>query len=162
MRAFVNAAFTAMGLVVAVQGQAAASLPEALTANPDLSNFTSFLQSFPEVVSQLENLTNITIAAPTNGAFAEALDTDILGLDLDPIYDANNIALIQYHILKGTEVFDQTGPIETLLHNSSYTKLVDGAVVTYKQQSHTFLSGAGLQSGLIVRLDPIIDCLSPC
>lgn len=52
------------------------SLLTALEDDPQLSNLTTYLSLFPDLLSYLEGLSNATILAPNNDAFVLARSSD--------------------------------------------------------------------------------------
>ena len=77
------------------------NLTAAISSNPDLSNLTQYLGFYPQIVSKLSSLTNITLLAPNNDAFTKLLSgpaaAQINAQDTSLID-----ALFTYHVLDGT------------------------------------------------------------
>lgn len=86
------------------------TLPEAATANPALSTFTtalSFASENKDLVNALSGSDNFTVFAPTNAAF-DALAVELLGTGktakdlLVPGNEAFMRSVLRYHIVAGT------------------------------------------------------------
>lgn len=124
---FKTLAFAA--LAATVSAQESAGLVETLSNVTELSNLTSYLGLFPELVSQLSELTNVTLLAPSDEAFETFLNSSA-GAALAE----NDTALIQsiltYHVLNGTyESFEEEEFIPTALQPPTYTNVTGGQVV---------------------------------
>ena len=124
-----------------------ANLTAALAATPDLSNLTSYVTLFPELLSTLASATNITILAPSNEAFARFLESPggsaIRANDTDTIQ-----ALLQYHVLNGTypaaAITDMPTFVPTLLSNMEYENVTEGQVVEAVRQGDSVVFYSGL------------------
>jgi len=130
--------------ISALAGAAVAQDLTTLLANTtELSNLTSYLELFPQLVTQLSSLSNITLLAPNNAAFAKLLNSSA-GAAL-----ANNdTSLIQglltYHVLEGTYTnFTAKQFIPTALQPPQYTNVTGGQVVeaVTDGNSTSFFSG---------------------
>jgi uncharacterized surface protein with fasciclin (FAS1) repeats len=80
------------------------SLSELLQSQPDLSLLADALTVVPELAATLSGATNITILAPTNGAF-EALLAGGPNVESQAVTDRNPEGintLLAYHVIKGT------------------------------------------------------------
>ena len=140
---FKSAALAA--LVASVSGQQMMNLTGLLANTSSLSNLTTYLGLFPDLVSQLSSAQNITILAPSNQAFATLLNSTA-GASI-----ANNTGLIQaifqYHVLNGTYYASQISKtpafVPTLLTNQTYTNVTGGQRVEAVAvgQNVTFFSG---------------------
>lgn len=151
-RVLTIAAFLMLVSIPYVLTQQIQSLAGVLAAQPEFSNLTNYLQQHPDLLYQLEDLRNITFAAPKNSAFAKLLNSPG-GEQL-----SNNAsymeALLQYHTFNGTGIFDHSGVISTGLQSQSYTAVPGGAIVKYYNASRTLISGGGTLTALEV------SCLS--
>lgn len=87
-------------LVASVAAQATQNLTAALTSDPDLSNLTAIVSTFPQLVTALGSATNITILAPSNAAFAKFLNNSGANATLGNTDLVQ--AILSYHILNGT------------------------------------------------------------
>lgn len=138
-------------LASCVAAQEALNLTAALSATPDLSNLTSYVSLFPELLSTLGSAQNITILAPSNEAFAKFLDSDAGSL----INDTGVIqAVLQYHVLNGTypgsAITETPAFVPTLLSNESYTNVTGGQVVEAVKQGENVVFYSGLLSNATV------------
>ena len=105
------------------------NVTSALASQPSLTNLTSFLSSFPQLLSALSTAQNITILAPSDEAFSAILSS--------PIITQNDSAAIEtlltYHVLNGTypasDVKSTPAFLPTLLKNSKYSNVTGGQVV---------------------------------
>lgn len=108
------------------------NLTAALTSNPSLSNLTTFVSSFPALLSTLSNATNITILAPSDEAFATFTQSS-MGSALTMNNSEAIQALLQYHVLQGTypasAINDMPAFVPTLLNDSRYANVTGGQVV---------------------------------
>ena len=130
------------------QGNSTGTLVEALSANPDLSNLTTYLGALsPEFVSTLGSLQNVTLLAPNNDAFSTFLNSSA-GSALAS--SGNNSALIEailsYHVLNGTyESFGENASfVPTALQPPTYANVTGGQrvhVVPGSDGSTAFFSG---------------------
>jgi uncharacterized surface protein with fasciclin (FAS1) repeats len=98
---------------------------------PSIDPLPALLGAQPALVSALTGLTNITILAPSNAAFAAFLNTTAgKAAAADPSAVA---ALLTYHVLNGTyyaSAFTSTPLfIPSLLTNTSYANVTGGQVV---------------------------------
>jgi uncharacterized surface protein with fasciclin (FAS1) repeats len=125
-------------------GQSTQSLTDALGSLPQLSNLTTFLGLYPDLVSQLSGATNITILAPNNAAFAALLNTTAGAAAAN---DTELVqAILQYHVLSGTyPSFNGTSFPVTSLSAPAYTNVTGGQVV----QAVGDDSGVSFYSGLL-------------
>ena len=105
------------------------NLTSLLTSMPDLSNLTTYVSLFPDIVSMLDSAHNITILAPSNEAFAKIANISGLSLNDTGLIEAT----LTYHILNGTYMADQITEmpmfIHTALMNSTYSNVTGGQVV---------------------------------
>lgn len=116
-----------VGAAFAQENNATQDLNATLTSNANLSNLTSFISGFPDLLASLAGASNITILAPSNEAFSELLASDAAGAltDLGLVQ-----ALLQYHVLNGTyyasNITNSTAFVPTLLTNETYTNVTGG------------------------------------
>ena len=107
----------------------AQNLTSVLTANPNLSNLTTYVSLFPAVLSTLSTAKNITILAPSNAAFAAFLKSSA-GTALSANNTAAIQALLTYHVLNGTFYASNVNStpkfIPTLLTNQTYANVTGG------------------------------------
>lgn len=105
------------------------NLTTAISSNPNLSNLTQYLGLFPQIVTKLSGLTNITLLAPNNDAF-----TKLLAGPAATQVNAQNTALVDalftYHVLDGayrsTDITSKPAFIPTALVAPAYTNLTSG------------------------------------
>jgi uncharacterized surface protein with fasciclin (FAS1) repeats len=105
------------------------NLTVAIGSNPHLSNLTQYLGLFPDIVTKLETLTNITLLAPSNDAF-----TKLLASPAAAQVNASDTALINalfsYHVLDGAyhsaDITSKPTFIPTALVDAAYTNLTSG------------------------------------
>jgi uncharacterized surface protein with fasciclin (FAS1) repeats len=117
------AAFASLGAAQTV------NLTTAISSNPSLTNLTQYLGLFPQIVSTLAGLTNITLLAPNNDAF-----TKLLSGPAATQVNAQNTALVNalftYHVLDGTyrstDITSKPAFIPTALVDPAYTNLTSG------------------------------------
>lgn len=120
----------ALAMAVSAQDMSNTTLNAALSSSPDLSSLAAAVALVPGLAETLAGLSNITILAPSNAAFQEAMSSAPAGA-------LNNTGLIQaileYHVLNGTyyaaNVTETPAFIPTALMNTSYTNVTDGQVV---------------------------------
>jgi uncharacterized surface protein with fasciclin (FAS1) repeats len=134
--------------IAAFMGVAAAqqqNLTAALSSSPQLSNLTTFVSQFPQLLQSLSQASNITILAPSNDAFSEFLSSDAGGmLASDP---GLLQAVLQYHVLNGSypssAITNTTAFVPTLLTNASYANVTGGQRVAAAlvDGNVTFFSG---------------------
>jgi uncharacterized surface protein with fasciclin (FAS1) repeats len=132
---------------LAVSALAAAALAQDLTTllanRTELSNLTTYLGLFPDLVGQLASLQNITLLAPNNDAFARLLNSSA-GAALVQNDTTLIQALFTYHVLEGTYTnFTDTQFIPTLLQPPQFTNVTGGQVVeaVAGDNSTAFFSG---------------------
>ncbi|KAK7717853.1 hypothetical protein SLS57_006229 [Botryosphaeria dothidea] len=117
-----------------------------LTNTPELSNLTTYLGMFPDVLTTLASASNITILAPSNEAFGKLLNSPV-GSQL-----ATNPGLIQsvltYHVLNGTyssdQITDDVAFIPTLLQDPLYTNVTGGQRVGVEKEDNNVVFYSGL------------------
>lgn len=140
---FKTLAFAALAATVRAQDQSG-GLVETLSNVTELSNLTSYLNLFPDFVSQLAQLTNVTLLAPSNDAFATFLNSSA-GAALADMDEQLIQGILSYHVLNGTyESFNETAFIPTALQPPQYTNVTGGQVVQAvpgEDGAVTFFSG---------------------
>ena len=146
-----------------IHAQTHPNLTSVLYSNPDLSDLTDLLKAAPDVLKAvLEYPHNLTIIAPTNGAFDELMKMN--GTTNNPIDGPNETSgdtlkvLLAYHVLNGTflsSMFKQgeTAAAETWLHdNKAWANLAEGkgqVVLGRTSGSKVILyGGLGMASGV--------------
>ena len=153
-------ALAALASTVAAQTK---NLTAVLESDPNLSNLTSYLGFYPSVVQSLMNITNVTLLAPTNDAFAK-LTAELGGVLPNDTSLIN--AIFSYHILDGQYLssnFSSTAKfIPSKLVDPTYTSLTGGQVVEglASGKSVVFYSGL-LQNSTVtqaVSLKPLSSC----
>ncbi|EKG20288.1 hypothetical protein MPH_02406 [Macrophomina phaseolina MS6] len=127
-----------------------------LTSTPELSNLTTYLGMFPDILTTLSGVSNITILAPNNDAFGKLLASPI-GSQL-----ASNPALIQsvltYHVLNGTytsnQITDDVAFIPTLLTDPAYANVTGGQRVGVETEDDNVIIYSGLlQNSTVTQAD---------
>ena len=94
--------FTIAALAAAASAQSSMmNLTALLNSTPQLSNLTTYLALYPDLVSTLSAATNVTLVAPNNAAFAAAMNSSY-GAALAGNQTALVEALFSYHVLQGT------------------------------------------------------------
>ena len=108
------------------------NLTAALMSSPDLTNLTSYVSLFPDLLSQLSMAQNVTILAPSNEAFATFLNSSA-GSAITSNDTAAIQALLMYHVLNGTHpaasIMSTPAFVPTMLTNMMYTNVTGGQVV---------------------------------
>ena len=124
------------------------NLTATLMSNPDLSNLTTYVSLFPNLISQLSMASNITILAPSNAAFAAFMNSSagmaIQAKDMTAIQ-----SILSYHVLNGSypasSFMSTPAFIPTMLSNPSYSNVTGGQVVEAITQG----SAVEIYSGLL-------------
>lgn len=147
--------FSLLSLAALASAVAAQTAVNALTADPELSTLLSLAGKYPDLVTNLESLKDVTILAPTNNAFAEWSSTEA-GKVISSS-DAAVQALLTYHVL-GAKVpasaFTTTPAfVPTLLNNNpAYTNVTGGQVVEGKLNGTTIeITSGALQVSKVVK-----------
>lgn len=137
-------------LLGAAVAQSTQSLNATLMSNPLLSNLTTIAAQFPDLVSELAGLSDITILAPSNDAITKLLNSSV-GVQLAT--DGSMIkALLRYHVLNGTHssssLVNHTEFIPSMLSGSAYANVTGGQRVEAAtvQGNVTFYSGLLMNS----------------
>ena len=124
------------------------NLTATLMSNADLTNLTSYVSLFPDLLTTLSMATNITILAPSNEAFAAFLNSSA-GMAVTLNDTAAIQAILSYHVLNGTypasSIMSTPAFIPTLLNNPSYSNVTGGQVVEAVTQG----SSVEIYSGLL-------------
>jgi uncharacterized surface protein with fasciclin (FAS1) repeats len=126
--------FIIAALAASVSAQSG-GLQETLSSLPQLQNLTTYLSFYSALLSQLSSAQNVTLLAPNNAAFEEALSGSA-----GAAFAANDTSLIQaffeYHVLNGTyhasaitEVIPNITFLPTALTRASNHTLLDPATV---------------------------------
>src|SRR6201999_3757758 len=93
--------FKSLAVSVLAGAAIAQDLTTLLANTTELSNLTTYLGLFPDLVGQLASLQNITLLAPNNAAFSRLLNSSAGAALVN-----NDTSLIQalftYHVLNGT------------------------------------------------------------
>ena len=124
------------------------NLTATLMSNADLTNLTSYVSLFPDLLTTLSMATNITILAPSNEAFAAFLNSSA-GMAVTLNDTAAIQAILSYHVLNGTypasSIMSTPAFVPTLLNNPSYSNVTGGQVVEAVTQG----SSVEIYSGLL-------------
>ncbi|KAI9787939.1 MAG: hypothetical protein M1816_007339 [Peltula sp. TS41687] len=137
-------------LSVAVSAQ---NLTSVLTSDPQLSNLTSYVQLFPDLLQQLAQATNITILAPSNEAFNKLMSSSA-GAAIQANDTAAIQALLSYHVLSGIYPASSIGStpafVPSLLNNPRFSSVTGGQKVeaVKKGDTVTFTSGLRMTSNV--------------
>ena len=119
-------ALTLAAFAGAAVGQEMMDLTSLLTATPSLSNLTSTLQMFPDLLSTLGGLSNITVLAPSNEAFTAFMNGSV-AMNAAP---EDLQAILMYHVLNGSYPgFNETAFAPTALMSGMYANVTGGQVV---------------------------------
>lgn len=146
--------FSLLSLAALASTAAAQSLVETLASDPELSTLYSIGSQYPDLVTVLESLKNVTILAPTNAAFAEWASTS-LGKDISTSDEAVQY-LLSYHVL-GAKVpasaFTTTPAfVPTHLTDPAYTSVTGGQVVEGKLNGTTIeITSGALEVSKVVK-----------
>ncbi|KAI9715773.1 MAG: hypothetical protein M1812_005772 [Candelaria pacifica] len=123
------------------------NLTAALTSTPDLSNLTTYVSLFPQLLSQLGSAKNITILAPSNAAF-----TKLLASPAGNAIKMNNTGLIQavlsYHVLNGTHPassISNASFVPTMLMDKMFANVTGGQVVEGMKKGNNVVFTSGLK-----------------
>jgi hypothetical protein len=133
----------------------AQSLISTLQAQPDLVLLNDYIQSLPNLLNALTNVTNYTFLAPSDTAMTRWLNES----SPSPTQDAIE-ATLNYHILHGGyslasfSAVPQFAP--SYLTNSTWTNLTGGAAVELVEYGGTpvFVSALKEQSSIIKGVSP--------
>ena len=141
--------FKALALASFVSAAAGQSLTEALESNPNLSNLTTYLNLFPDFQEQLAGMTDITLLAPSDAAFAGTLANDSL-TELTANEDMIT-SLFSYHVLNGTYSNFSIMPefIVTALMQGPYSNVTGGQAVEVIASSNSTNATVSFFSGLL-------------
>jgi uncharacterized surface protein with fasciclin (FAS1) repeats len=141
--------FKGLAVSALAAGAVAQDLTTLLSSQPSLSNLTTYLGLFPNLVQTLSSLTNITLLAPNNAAFSKLLNSSagaaLLSNDTSAIQ-----ALFTYHVLNGSYSNFSSMPafVPTLLTPGMYANVTGGQRVEALSSgnSTSFISGALMNS----------------
>lgn len=135
------------GFAMTAAAQSNQTLVQALSSQPSLSNLTTYLSLFPDFLSRLEGLTNITILAPSNNAFELARGTDQGVPGTSELVDA----IFSYHVLNGSfaNFTTMSDFIPTILGEGMYANVTGGQVVEAIGARDQTTSSATFYSGLL-------------
>ena len=125
------------------------NLTATLMSTPDLSNLTSYLSLFPQVLTQLSSASNITILAPSNEAFAAYMNSSAASA-----IKANDTMAIQslltYHVLAGTypaaSIKSTPAFVPSMLMDPMYTNVTGGQRV----EAVNMMGNVSVFSGLLM------------
>ena len=105
------------------------NLTATLMNQTDLSNLTTYVSLFPQLLQSLSMATNITILAPSNEAFAAFMNSSA-GAAIAANDTAAIEAVLSYHVLDGTYdasmITSNATFIPTMLTNMSYANVTGG------------------------------------
>ncbi|OCT46610.1 Stabilin-2 [Cladophialophora carrionii] len=121
--------FKSLAISALAAGALAQDLTTLLANTTELSNLTTYLGLFPDLVGQLSSSQNITLLAPNNEAFSRFLNSSagaaLAQNDTDLIQ-----GLFTYHVLEGAYPnFTDVQFIPTLLQPPQFTNVTGGQVV---------------------------------
>lgn len=119
--------FVAAALASAVSAQ---SLTDVLGSIPDVSNLTTYLGLYPNIESMISGLNNVTLLAPSNRAFATALNSSTGAAINANQTDVIN-AILSYHVLNGSYSNFSTMPhfVQTQLMPGMFANVTGGQYV---------------------------------
>jgi uncharacterized surface protein with fasciclin (FAS1) repeats len=105
------------------------NLTAALSSDPNLSNLTQFLGLYPNIIAKLSTLSNVTLLAPNNDAFAKLLSGPAAAqINAQDTLLIN--AFFSYHVLDGayrsTDITSKPAFVPTALVDPAYTNLTSG------------------------------------
>ena len=132
------------GFAFAQQNDTVPDLAAALNSTTELSVLQGVVAGSPGLLEQLAGLTNVTLLAPSNDAFAQVGNTTLSGLTANP---GLLTALLQYHVLNGTylseAITNSSVFVPTSLTNNLFTNVTGGQVVEAisRDGNVTFYSG---------------------
>ena len=139
--------YIALAALAAAASAQSMNLTAALAATPELSNLTSYVSLFPDLLSSLAAAQNITILAPSNEAFAKFLSSPA-GAVINSNDSRSIQAVLEYHLLNGTypasAITDTPSFVPTLLTDSSYSNVTGGQVVEAVRQGDSVVFYSGL------------------
>jgi uncharacterized surface protein with fasciclin (FAS1) repeats len=115
------------------------TLGTALSALPQLSNYTAFLSLYPDLVSEISGLQNVTVFAPTNDAFAEALSTTSLASQTGDEIET----LFRYHTVTGISTFEADAILETKAVVDGHTE-----IIKYNHDGRSLIAGSATTATL--------------
>jgi hypothetical protein len=132
------------GFAFAQQNDTVPDLAAALNSTDQLSTLKGVIPA--GVLESLSGLTNITILAPSNDAFAQIDNETLSGLAAN---EGLLTALLQYHVLNGTylasAITNSSVFVPTALTNNLFTNVTGGQVV----EAMTMDSNVVFYSGLL-------------
>ncbi|KAF2453754.1 FAS1 domain-containing protein [Lineolata rhizophorae] len=118
-------------LASAVAAQDMMNLTATIMSTDSLSQLQEYLSMFPDLLSALGDMSNITVLAPSNDAFEAFLNTSVGGSLAER--PGSIEALLQYHVLNGSypasSITNTSSFIPTMLTNESYTNVTRGQTV---------------------------------
>lgn len=132
-------------LAATASAQSMMDLNATLSGNSNLTSLTSYLNLLG-IESQLANMKNVTLLAPSNQAFATFMNSS-MAASLKANDTAAIQALLMYHVLNGTYNSSaiKTMPtfIPTMLSNKAYSNVTGGQRVEAMMmgQNVSFVSG---------------------
>ena len=125
------------------------NLTAALMSSPDLTNLTTYVSLFPDLLTQLSMATDVTILAPSNEAFAAFLKSSA-GAAFATNDTAAIKAVLMYHVLNGTHpaasIMSTPAFVPTMLTNTVYANVTGGQVVEAVTQG----TNVEIYSGLLM------------
>ncbi|KAI9882225.1 MAG: hypothetical protein M1823_006027 [Watsoniomyces obsoletus] len=134
------------------------NLTALLTGAPELSNLTTYVSMFPQLLTTLASASNITILAPSNEAFAK-----LLASPAGAAIMANDTAAIQavlsYHVLNGTYPASaipemMSAFVPTLLTSPRFTNVTGGQRVGAMRSGSNVNITSGLKAmSMVTRAD---------
>ena len=143
------------------------SLAQALNSSSQLSSLSGVLAlpGLSALVQSLSSAQNVTILAPSNGAFAQVDNQTLAALTAN---EGLLTALLQYHVLNGSilssAITNQSQFVPTLLTNQLFTNVTGGQVVEAVASGGnvTFFSGLLSNSSVTQAVyPPLLQTRSP-
>ncbi|RPA89864.1 Fasciclin-domain-containing protein [Choiromyces venosus 120613-1] len=114
-------------LLTLAAGSTAQSIVDLLEGTPELSNLTSIAVMYPDLITTLSGASNITILAPNNKAFSDAMKMMPAAMAKNTEYIRS---LLTYHVLNGTYravgFGDDSRFLPTLLTDKKFANLTAG------------------------------------
>jgi len=129
-----------------------------LHGQSNLTDFTTLLNQYPDVLKNLSSMHDITLFAPSNDAMAK-LNYSILA----PAFSSGNVdfirQLLYYHVATGLHPTSSLSGsfqfLPTLMNNVTYTNVTGGQVIAAVQQAGNVsvaVTGLGSRSTLTIKV----------
>lgn len=141
--------------LVGAQNDDDMELGSVLKRHTKLSTYYKLIQKYPEILLQLPSYEGVTIVAPSNDAF-EQIPYSPLADIWDPEDRKTTVALLRYHMLRGTINVEEmeAGPAfvkPTLLTDHKFTNVTNGQniLVTKQPDVVVFTTKLGSRASVI-------------